>query len=125
MDTDKTKDNPKARADLATLCDRPYLEMQPPRAGKTWRRPRADYVLEKKHMMVVVQWIKDLMFSDGYATNLKRGANPSTGRVLGMKSHDFHIWIEWFLLSMVQGFVPEHIWVVLVELSYFFHQLCP
>ena len=28
MDTDKSKDNPKARVDLATLCDRPNLEMQ-------------------------------------------------------------------------------------------------
>jgi len=124
MDTDKSKDNPKARADLARLCDRPHLEMRPPRASKTWRRPRGDYVLEKKHRTVVVQWIKDLMFPDGFAANLKRGANPSTGRVLGMKSHDFHIWIECLLPSMVRGFVPEHVWVVLAELSYFFRQLC-
>ena len=109
MDTDKSKDNPKARADLARLCDRPHLEMRPPRAGKTWRRPRGDYVLEKKHRTVVVQWIKDLMFPDGFAANLKRGANPSTGRVLGMKSHDFHIWIERLLPSMVRGFVPKHV----------------
>ena len=34
MDTDKSKDNPKARVDLATLCDRPNLEMQPPATGK-------------------------------------------------------------------------------------------
>jgi len=101
MDTDKSKDNPKARADLARLCDRPHLEMRPPRAGKTWRRPRGDYVLEKKHRTVVVQWIKDLMFPDGFAVNLKRGANPSTSRVFGMKSHDFHIWIERLLPSMV------------------------
>jgi hypothetical protein len=30
MDTDKSKDNVKARVDLATLCDRPKQEMQPP-----------------------------------------------------------------------------------------------
>jgi hypothetical protein len=41
-----------------------------------------------------------------------------------MKSHDFHIWIEQLLSSMVRGFIPEHVWVVLVELSYFFYQLC-
>jgi hypothetical protein len=34
MDTDKSKDNPKARVDLVTLCDRPNLEMQPPTIGK-------------------------------------------------------------------------------------------
>jgi hypothetical protein len=45
-------------------------------------------------------------------------------RVLEMKSHDFHIWIEWILLVMVRGYVPEHVWLALSELSYFFHQLC-
>jgi hypothetical protein len=41
MDTDKSKDNPKARVDLVTLCDRPNLEIQHPRTGKQWRRPKA------------------------------------------------------------------------------------
>jgi hypothetical protein len=26
-----------------------------------------------------------------------------------MKSHDFHIWIEWILPAMVRGYVPEHV----------------
>jgi hypothetical protein len=43
----KTKDNVKARVDLATLCDRPNLEMKPPDRGKIWRRPKADFVLSK------------------------------------------------------------------------------
>jgi hypothetical protein len=25
---------------------------------------------------------------------------------------------------MVQGYVPEHVWLVLAKLSYFFRQLC-
>jgi hypothetical protein len=40
-----------------------------------------------------------------------------------MKSHDFHMWIEWILPTMVRGYVPEHVWLAL-SLSYFFHQLC-
>jgi hypothetical protein len=34
------------------------------------------------------------MFPDGYAANLSRRVNLSTLKVLGMKSHDFNIWIE-------------------------------
>ena len=41
-----------------------------------------------------------------------------------MKSHDYHIWIERLLPTMVRGYVPEHVWQVLAELSYLFHQLC-
>ena len=48
----------------------------------------------------------------------------STCRVLGMKCHDFHIWIERLLPAMTRGFVPEHVWRILAELSYFFRQLC-
>jgi hypothetical protein len=43
----KTKDNVKARVDLAMLCDRPNLEMKPPSRGKIWRKPKADFVLTK------------------------------------------------------------------------------
>ena len=41
-----------------------------------------------------------------------------------MKSHDYHIWIERLLPSMVQGYVPKNVWKVLAELSFFFCQLC-
>jgi hypothetical protein len=122
MDTEKTKDNPKARVDMATLCDRPKLKMR--RSGTSWKKPKADYALDKKHRIEVVQWMKTLSFPDGFAANLRRGANPATGRVLGMKSHDFHIWIERLLPSMVRGYIPEHLWKLLAEVSFFFRQLC-
>jgi hypothetical protein len=41
-----------------------------------------------------------------------------------MKRHDYHIWIEWLLSAMVRGYIPEHVWLMLAELSYFFLQLC-
>jgi hypothetical protein len=106
---DKSKDKTKARADLATLCDRPKLEMQPPRNGKTWRRPKAEFILKKDERREVLQWMQTLMFPDGYATNLRRGVNLSTMRVLGMKSHDYHIWIKLLLPAMVRGYVPEQV----------------
>ena len=64
------------------------------------------------------------MFPDWNATNLKRGLNLATMRVNGLKSHDYHIWLERLLPVMVRGYVPEHVWQVLVELSNFFRQLC-
>src|SRR6185437_10757726 len=64
------------------------------------------------------------MFPDGYAANLRRGINLTTMRINGLKSHDYHIWIERLLPVMVQGYVKEHVWLVLAELSNFFRQLC-
>ena len=124
MDTEKSKDNVKARVDLAALCDRPKQVMKTPAPGKKWKRTSVDFVLKKDQRREVCQWVQSLMFPDGYAANLRRGVNVSTCRVLGMKSHDFHIWIERLLPAMTRGFVPEHVWRVLAELSYFFRQLC-
>jgi hypothetical protein len=121
---DKSKDNPNARVDLAVLCDRPKQEMQPPRGGKTWRRPKADFFLSRDQRRKVLEWMQGLMFLDGYAANLRRGVNLSSLRVLGIKSHDYHIWIERLLPAMVRGYVPEPLWLVLAELSYFFRLLC-
>jgi hypothetical protein len=68
--------------------------------------------------------MKTLLFPDGYASNMSRGVNPKTGKVLGMKSHDFHIWIERLLPAMTRGYLPKPVWCILAELSYFFRQIC-
>ena len=36
--SDKTKDNVKARVDLAMLCDRPIYEMRTPGPGRKWKK---------------------------------------------------------------------------------------
>ena len=45
-------------------------------------------------------------------------------RINGLKSHDYHIWIERLLPVMVRGYLPDQVWQVLAELSFFFRQLC-
>jgi len=121
---DKTKDNVKARVDQAKLCDRPKLVIPTPNEGRRWKKPKADFVLTRAQRKEVLQWMKTLKFPDGYAANLSRGVNLATMRVNGLKSHDYHIWLERILPVMVRGYVPDHIWVVLAELSNFFRQLC-
>ena len=124
MDTDKSKDNVKARVDLKELCDRPKQHMQPPSGRRGWTRPKADFVLSRPQRREVLEWFQNLMFPDGYAANLRRGVNLTTLRINGLKSHDYHVWIERILPVMVRGYVPDHVWQTLAELSYFFHQLC-
>ncbi|KAK1626362.1 hypothetical protein QYE76_000677 [Lolium multiflorum] len=96
VDTEKTKDNIKARIDQEMWCDRPELNMQPPHgAKKTWTKPHAPFCLTKAQKREVFQWMKDsLFFPDGFAANWMRGLNIETLRVQGLKSHDYHIWLE-------------------------------
>jgi hypothetical protein len=71
--SDKSKDKVKARVDLEALYDRPNQEMKSPNGGKTWRRPKAKFVLSRAQRKEVLQCIKMLMFPDGYGANLSRG----------------------------------------------------
>ena len=106
---DKTKDNVKARVDQARLCDRPKLDMAPPRAGKSWRKPKADFILTRAQRRELLEWFQTLMFSYGYIMNLKRGVNLATMRINRLKSHDYHICPESLLSVMVRGYVHEHV----------------
>jgi hypothetical protein len=78
MDTDKSKDNIKARLDLATMCDRPKQVMKPPAPRRKWKRTTVDFVLKRDQRKEVLLWIKSLMFLDGYAVNLSRGVKLDT-----------------------------------------------
>ena len=57
-----------------------------------------------------LEWIQKLQFPDGYAANLRRGVNLTTMRINGLKSHDYHIWIERLLPVMVRGYLPDNIY---------------
>ncbi|KAK1631026.1 hypothetical protein QYE76_005341 [Lolium multiflorum] len=123
---DKTKDNVKARVDVENLCDRQRLHMHPPEGNrKNWVKPHANYVLDSLQKKEAMMWLKyAVMFPDGYCSNMSKGVNLTTGKVNGLKSHDYHIWIERLMPVMVRGYLPEHVWRVLAELSHFFRTVC-
>jgi hypothetical protein len=45
-------------------------EMKPSSGGKTWRRHKVNFVLSKAQRKEVLQWIKMLMFPNGYVLEL-------------------------------------------------------
>jgi hypothetical protein len=48
----------------------------------------------------------------------------STGKLIGLKSLDYHIIMERILPVMFQGYFDDAVWMVLTELSYFYRQPC-
>jgi hypothetical protein len=120
---DRTKDNVKARQDLELICNRTKLHIKKMPNGK-WDKPRAPFCIEGKHKVIILNWFKSLRFPDGYAASFRRGVNLKDKKIFGLKSHDYHIFIERLLPAVFRGFLPEDIWVCLSELSFFFRQLC-
>ena len=48
--------------------------------------------------------------------------NLKTGKLNGLKAHDYHM--ERLVPVMFRGYLPDGVWSVLAELSYFYRQLC-
>ncbi|XP_025692788.1 uncharacterized protein [Arachis hypogaea] len=122
MDTDRTKDNEKARLDLPELCKRPDLHLRHV-GDNCWSKPKAAYTLTSEQQQDVYRWVQQLRFPDGYASNLARCVSLSQGRFIGMKSHDCHIFMQCLLPTAFRE-LPTNIWKPLTELSQFFKDLC-
>jgi hypothetical protein len=98
-----TKDNMNARKDLAALCDRPSLEAKPNARGNL-KRPKAPYYLKPTERKEVLRWLKTLKFPDCYAANIKRAVNVGIGKLNGLKSHNYHIFIQRLMPVMFRGY---------------------
>ena len=122
----KSRDNVSARVDIEEICDRVALHMQPPEGNrKGWLKPQAKYCLDNAGKKEAFKWLKyDVMFPDGYCSNMSKGVNLVTGKINGLKSHDYHIWIERLMPVMLRGYLPDHVWRVLAEVSHFFRTVC-
>ena len=59
-----------------------------------------------------------------WCSDLKRGVSLEKLKIFCHKSHDWKIWIERVMPVTLRGFILEDEWLVLAELSYFFHVLC-
>jgi hypothetical protein len=97
------KDNVNARKDLANLCDPPSLKAKPDARVKL-RRPKAPYCLKPTERKKVLRWLKTLKFLDRYAANIKGAVNVGIGKLNGLKSHHYHIFIERRMPVMFHGY---------------------
>jgi hypothetical protein len=81
---------------------------------------RAPYYLKPTKRKEVLKWL----FLDRHVANIKRAVNVNTGKLNGLKSHDYHIFIERLMLVMFHGYFKADLWKMFVQLSYFYMQIC-
>ncbi|KAJ8635817.1 hypothetical protein MRB53_010084 [Persea americana] len=117
----KTKDNDKARLDMKDICKRPGLELYETPNGKI-AKPHVKYTLSKKQVEDVCTWIKSLKLPDGYASNIARCVTG--GKLQGMKSHDYHVFMERLMPLAFRDLLDKPIWDALTNLSRFFRDIC-
>ena len=62
--------------------------------------PKACYTLDKIRKQVLCEWVKNLRYPDGYASNLARCVDMQKLKLFGMKSHDCHFFMQRLLLAV-------------------------
>nr|GMC60688.1 uncharacterized protein LOC109190933 [Ipomoea batatas] len=85
--------------------------------------PKASYSLHRTNQLAVYEWLETLKLPDGFSSNLATCVDSTSSKLIGMKSHDCHIFMQ-FLLPVAFMFLPSCHWKPLTELSAFFRNLC-
>jgi septum formation topological specificity factor MinE len=118
----KTKDTANTRKDLMLMGTRKELHLE--KKCATYLMPIAKYTLTRDERKSLCEWVKVVKFPDGYASNISRCVNKVLDKISGMKSHDYHVFLQRLLPIAIRKFLTLEIRTTLTELSTFFNQLC-
>jgi hypothetical protein len=97
--------------------------LQQDTSGRVYK-PKGTYYLHKKQQQQVLSWMKELSFPNGYASNISRCVKEAQCKVLGMKSHDCHVFIQRLLPTVFRPYLLRPLWEALTELSIFVRDIC-
>jgi hypothetical protein len=103
----KTKDNIKARLDITLYYNRNNMKLVYDESQVA--KPRAGFVLEKNTQLLVYKWLKSLRFPDGHASNISRLINIEDCKLYGMKSHDYHVFMQTLIPLAFRDLLPKGI----------------
>jgi len=103
----KTKDNEKSQMDLSLYYRQKDLELKSHPNGKMFKPTT------KLHTCKII----DLGYK--YSSNLATCVDFNRRMVLGMKSHDCHVFTE-CLLPISFSLLPSHVLNIITEVSHFF-----
>ncbi|XP_016185353.1 uncharacterized protein LOC107626983 [Arachis ipaensis] len=101
-DSVKSKDNLKARKDLQSMGIRP--ELWPDKGGKY---PSAMFTMSNPQKDVFLKTLQNVVFPDGYSSNIARCVDIRQRKLYGLKSHDCHILMEKLLPILVKNALPS------------------
>jgi hypothetical protein len=118
----KTKDTVKARLDLKDLGIRKELQFRV--NGDSCEMPRARYTLSTEQKKAFCDFLREVKFPDGFASNISRCLNVEGTKLQGLKTHDCHILLQRILPAAMRGFLDKDIYEALAELGKFFRELC-
>jgi hypothetical protein len=120
--TEKIKNTIKARHDLKDLGIKKELQFR--EDGDSCQMSHALYTLSNEQKKAFYDFIQEVRFLDGFASNISRCLNAEGTKVQGLKTHDCHILLQRILPASMRGFVDKDIYEAISELGKIFRELC-
>ncbi|KAL2465528.1 Uncharacterized protein Adt_41379 [Abeliophyllum distichum] len=121
-DPHKSKDTDNARRDLMKLKIRHELHLYEDK--ERLMKPAAEYTFINADRQKFCNFIRNVKFPDGFASNLRKNVAPNESRIIGLKSHDCHILMQRLLPVVCRAFLNKTISSTITELCTFFKKLC-
>ncbi|XP_024190647.1 uncharacterized protein LOC112194661 [Rosa chinensis] len=91
----KNKDSLKARLDMVLMGVKHSLHPKA-RGDRTWLPP-AKYTLSKDEKTLMCKVLESVRVSDGFSSNIRRCVRVDERKLVGLKSHDCHIIMQYLL----------------------------
>ncbi|XP_057443910.1 uncharacterized protein LOC130736075 [Lotus japonicus] len=118
----KTKDGLSARLDLAEMGIRQQLT--PQQIGNKTYLPPACHTLSKKEKTSFCECLQGIKVPQGYSSNIKRLVSMKDLKLIGLKSHDFHVLMQQLLPVAIRGILPIKVRKTITRLCLFFNAIC-
>lgn len=119
----KSKDNLKARLDLMEMGIRKDIHPVNIGPNKVFLPPTRFTILSKEKD-IFCGVLKGVKVPENCGSNISRCVQLEHHKILGLKSHNFHILMQDLLKAIVRRALPKEVARVLIKLSSFFKILC-
>ncbi|KAK9049303.1 hypothetical protein SSX86_031729 [Deinandra increscens subsp. villosa] len=118
----KTKDGLEARLDLESFGLRP--ELQAKKDGNKTILPAACYTLTSEEKDKFCDTLYKLRVPQGYCSNFSTLVSLKDKKLIGLKSHDYHMLMQQFLPVAIRSIMPKHTRNAIIRFCFFFKSIC-
>ncbi|XP_020258863.1 uncharacterized protein LOC109835292 [Asparagus officinalis] len=118
----KSKDGINARKDLEDIGIRKGLH--PEQRGSRLYLPPAPHTFSRSEKKRFCKRLYDFKGPDGYCSNIGNCITLEDCKIMGLKSHDYHVLMQQLLAVAIRGLLPKEPRKAILRLSRFFNRLC-
>jgi len=82
------------------------------------------YTLSKKERTSFYRCLKGVKVPQGYSSNVKSLVSMQDMKLVGLKSHDYHVLMQKLLLVAIRGILLKNVRLTIIRLCAFFNSIC-